>query len=55
MGFVITLLVVLAAAAQAGYTARLAWQAKLRRGAVGLGFLCLACLAVPAWVYWRAR
>lgn len=55
MGALLALLAVLFAVGQTLLSARMAWRAKLKLGAVGLTCLALASVAVPLFVYLRLR
>jgi hypothetical protein len=55
MGTLLAILIVLFTVFQTVASARMAWRAKLKLGAVGLGLLALASLVTPAWVLWRLR
>lgn len=55
MGSFLAALVILLAVVQTVMAARTAWRAKMRLGAIGLGLLATAALALPVVVYWRLR
>lgn len=55
MGTLVALLAILVTIVQTALCARMAWRAKLKLGAFGLGFLAFAATAVPLYVFWRLR
>lgn len=55
LGTLLALLAVIITIVQTAMGARMAWRAKLKLGAIGLGLLALASAAVPLYVYWRLR
>jgi hypothetical protein len=55
MGTLLALLAIIFTVVQTTMAARMAWRAKLKLGAVGLGFLAVASVVTPVVVYWRLR